>query len=77
MAYKNEQVDALLKKGAHEMDPAKRVALYVDAEKLILADAPWQPLYYPVDVIAVAKRVEGEQVGYMGRLLLNDATVTK
>ncbi len=77
VAYKNEQVDELLEQGAHEMDPAKRVQLYVDAQKLILADAPWQPLYYPVDVIAVAKRVEGEQVGYMGRLLLNDATVTK
>ncbi len=75
VAYKNEQVDALLKQGARELDPTKRVALYVDAQKLILADAPWQPLYYPVDVIAVAKRVEGEKVGYMGRLLLNDATV--
>jgi peptide/nickel transport system substrate-binding protein len=75
VAYKNEQVDALLKQGARELDPAKRAAIYVDAQKLILADAPWQPLYYPVDVIAVAKRVEGEKVGYMGRLLLNDATV--
>lgn len=77
VAYKNEQVDALLKQGARELDAAKRVQLYVDAQKLILQDAPWQPLYYPVDVIAVAKRVQGEQVGYMGRLLLNDATVSK
>jgi peptide/nickel transport system substrate-binding protein len=77
VAYKNEKVDALLKQGARQLDEAKRVQLYVDAQRLILQDAPWQPLYYPVDVIAVAKRVQGEQVGYMGRLLLNDATVTK
>jgi peptide/nickel transport system substrate-binding protein len=73
VAYKNDQVDALLKQGATELDPAARVKLYVDAQRIILEDAPWQPLYYPVDVIAVAKRVAGEKVGYMGRLLLNDA----
>lgn len=77
VAYKNDAVDALLKQGAAELDPAKRAAIYVDAQRLILADAPWQPLYYPVDVIAVANRVAGEKVGYMGRLLLNDATVGK
>lgn len=77
VAYKNDAVDVLLKQGARELDPAQRVQLYVDAQKLILQDAPWQPLYYPVDVIAVAKHVEGERVGYMGRLLLNDATVSQ
>jgi peptide/nickel transport system substrate-binding protein len=76
VAYNNPQVDALLAQGAHEMDEAARAALYVEAQKLILADAPWQPLYYPVDIIATGKRLQGSKVGYMGRLLLNDATVT-
>jgi peptide/nickel transport system substrate-binding protein len=58
------------------MDKAARAGLYVEAQKLILADAPWQPLYYPVDIIATGKRLQGAEVGYMGRLLLNDATVT-
>ncbi len=75
VGYSNPQVDALLVQGAQEMDAAARAGLYVEAQKLILADAPWQPLYYPVDIIATGKRLQGAEVGYMGRLLLNDATV--
>jgi hypothetical protein len=40
-----------------------------------LEDAPWQPIYYPVDVIAIRKRIAGATPGYMGRLLVNDAKV--
>ncbi len=76
VGYSNPQVDALLAQGAQEMDKAARTNLYVEAQKLILADAPWQPLYYPIDIIATGKRLQGAEVGYMGRLLLNDATVT-
>ena len=74
-AYSNPAVDALLNQAAHETDEAARAALYLDAQKLILADAPWQPLYNPVDVMAMRDAVNGIKIGYMGRMLVNDAWV--
>ncbi|NNJ13450.1 ABC transporter substrate-binding protein [Chloroflexales bacterium ZM16-3] len=75
-AYSNPQVDQLLDQAAHEMDDTTRAGYYVEAQKLIMADAPWQPLYIPVDVLAVSKRVQGFQLASMGRVLLNEAQVT-
>lgn len=74
-AYSNPEVDAILNQAAHETDEATRVADYVDAQKLILADAPWQPLYNPIDVMAMRDAVHGIKIGYMGRMLINDAWV--
>jgi peptide/nickel transport system substrate-binding protein len=73
--YKNTEVDALLDKAAHELDETKRAQLYVDAQKLIMVDAPWQPLYIPVDVLAISKKVTGFQLASMGRILLNEAKI--
>jgi len=75
VGYSNPEVDALLEQGSHELDETARQALYVQAQQLILQDAPWQPIYYPVDVIATRNRIEGATPGYMGRLLVNDAKV--
>lgn len=76
-AYSNPEVDKLLVQGARELDEAKRVKIYIAAQKIILQDAPWQPLYTPIDVMAFSKRFEGIQVGYMGRMLVNDVRVGK
>lgn len=76
-AYSSPEVDALLNQAAHETDEAARAALYLDAQKLILADAPWQPLYNPVDVMAMRAAVHGIKIGYMGRMLVNDAWVER
>lgn len=70
--YSNPEVDALLDQAVAEMDEAQRNALYLEAQKLILADAPWQPLYTPKDYMAIRKNVEGVVMGPMGRMLLND-----
>lgn len=75
VAYSNAEVDTLLAQGARELDEAARVSLYVEAQKIILQDAPWQPLYNPVDMLAMSKRVQEAKVGYMGRLLLNDVWI--
>ena len=76
VAYSNPDVDALLAEGARELDDEKRWPLYVEAQKLILDDAPWQPIYNPVDAMAMNKRIQGAKAGYMGRMLVNDAVVT-
>ncbi len=77
VAYSNPDVDALLAEGARELDEAKRLPLYVEAQKLILQDAPWQPIYNPVDAMAMDKRIQGAKAGYMGRMLVNDAVVVE
>jgi peptide/nickel transport system substrate-binding protein len=77
VAYSNPEVDALLAQGARELDEDVRVGLYVDAQEIILEDAPWQPLYNPVDVMAMREAVQDAKIGYMGRLLLNDARVVE
>jgi ABC-type oligopeptide transport system substrate-binding subunit len=45
-AYSNPDVDALLKAANTERDGSKRVALYNQAEQLIIDDAAWVPLWY-------------------------------
>ncbi|PKB64133.1 MAG: hypothetical protein BZY80_03780 [SAR202 cluster bacterium Io17-Chloro-G2] len=44
--YANPVVDGLLEEARTEQDPEKRFALYTQAEKLILDDAPWVPLWH-------------------------------
>jgi peptide/nickel transport system substrate-binding protein len=73
--YSNPRVDDLLSRGAEEMDQAKRVSLYQDAQKAILTDAPWQPLYYPIEGMVLSDRVKGVKVGSLGRMLVNDVTL--
>ncbi len=73
--YSNPQVDELLDRAARELDEAARARYYVEAQKLIMADAPWQPLYVPVDVLAIKKRVQNYHLASMGRILLNEAQV--
>ncbi len=75
VAYSNPEVDKLLAQGARELDEAKRKELYVQAQQMILKDAPWQPLYIPLDVLAINKRIDGVRIGYMGRMLVNDARI--
>jgi peptide/nickel transport system substrate-binding protein len=77
VGYSNPDLDRLLAQGASELDEGKRQRIYVEAQKLILAEAPWQPLYVPMDLLAIRKEVTGAQIGYMGRLIVNDASVVK
>jgi peptide/nickel transport system substrate-binding protein len=75
VAYSNPEVDSLLEQADHELDDETRLNLYVETQQNILQDAPWQPLYNPVSILAIRDRVEGTKLGYMGRLLLNDVRI--
>ncbi len=77
VGYSNPEFDALVGQGATELDDDARLDLYLEAQKIVLEDAPWQPLYNPLNVIAMSKRVQGTAIGHMGRLLLNDARVVE
>jgi peptide/nickel transport system substrate-binding protein len=75
--YSNKTVDELLERAMHEVDQQARNQIYIEIQKIILADAPWQPLYTPLNVLAIRDRVEGAVIGSMGRVLLNDVRVVE
>ncbi|MFB5189728.1 ABC transporter substrate-binding protein [Alicyclobacillus fastidiosus] len=51
--YSNAKVDAWLNQSQVEMDDAKRTKLFQQATVQIMRDAPWVPVYYPVNDFAV------------------------
>ena len=53
--FKNDTVDELLEEARTESDIAQRVALYHDAEKLIVREAPWVPLWFDGEQYALIK----------------------
>jgi peptide/nickel transport system substrate-binding protein len=71
--YSSPEFDQLVEQAAHELDETKRNELYLQAQQILLKDAPWQPLYTPKDFIAIRQEVSGVVFGPMGRLLMNDA----
>lgn len=57
--YSNPRVDALLDSADSLLDSARRLELYREAERLIVADAPWVPLFHPVGYVVRNPRVRG------------------
>jgi oligopeptide transport system substrate-binding protein len=57
--YNNPRVDALLEEAAPVSDLALRYHLYDQAEKIIVADAPWVFLYHPVTYVIRQPWVHG------------------
>jgi len=74
--YSNPEVDKLFEQGFQEFDAEKRSQIYQEAQKIILKEAPWQPLYYPMEGMVFSKRVNGVVVGSLGRMLVNDVTLS-
>tara|TARA_Y100000817_G_scaffold239139_1_gene191117 strand:+ start:996 stop:2678 length:1683 start_codon:yes stop_codon:yes gene_type:complete len=59
LGYQNTAVDELLELARSELNPDQRIALYRDAEKLILEDAAWLPLYFSQNHVVVNADVNG------------------
>ncbi|MCC6238382.1 MAG: peptide ABC transporter substrate-binding protein [Dehalococcoidia bacterium] len=57
--YKNAEVDDLLNRARVERDPQRRIQLYQDAEKKIVEDAVWLPLYFSNAHVVVKAEVKG------------------
>jgi oligopeptide transport system substrate-binding protein len=73
--YSNPKVDALCKQADAESDQKKRLELYAEAEKIVVDDAPWVPLYYQVDLELMRPNVKGIRDGLMGHLPHTTTTV--
>jgi peptide/nickel transport system substrate-binding protein len=57
--YKNDKFDQLLTDARHTTDQAKRAALYKQAQKILIEDAPWVFVDHEVQIAALSKRVQG------------------
>ncbi|MGE3857078.1 MAG: ABC transporter substrate-binding protein [Dehalococcoidia bacterium] len=57
--YANPQVDRLLDEARTLQDTERRLNLYRDAEKLIIQDATWIPLYFSLSHQVVSPKVKG------------------
>lgn len=57
--YSNPQVDQLLEEARIETDTQRRMQLYEQAEEMIVADAPWVPLWHTVDYVLTKPYVKG------------------
>ena len=58
--FKNAEIDAILEEARVESDINKRIALYHQAEQMIVDQAPWVPMWFTGDRYALVKDyVEG------------------
>ncbi|MBU0490459.1 MAG: peptide ABC transporter substrate-binding protein [Chloroflexi bacterium] len=74
--YSNPTVDDLLKQARTEPDAAKRMALYQQAEAIIVNDAPWVPLFHSIDYVLVKPYVKGLQITPQGQLILQNLQIS-
>jgi ABC-type transport system substrate-binding protein len=68
VGYSNAQFDQLCDRADVEPDPAKRVDLYQQAERIAVDDAPWVPLYFQKDLELVKPRVGNLRDSLLGHL---------
>ena len=59
--YNNPDVDKLLLAARTERDAAKRQDMYRQIERLVVADAPWAPLFHGIESRLVKPYVKGYQ----------------
>ncbi len=68
--YRNPQVDTLLEKARITPPGDERIALYRQAEDILLKDLPWMPLYYEMETRYFRDNVEGVVVHPVWRQML-------
>lgn len=71
--YKNAELDKLLDSAASTMDEKARVADYVEAQKVIMQDAPHVMLYFQDDLYATRKGIEGVRMEPGGEVIVINA----
>jgi oligopeptide transport system substrate-binding protein len=73
--YSNPAVDALLDKAALEADSAKSLALYQQAEQMLVDDAAMLPLWFGESYTLVKPYVTGYKLNAMGFAWLNKVSI--
>lgn len=73
--WSNTEFDKLTAAADSEKDAAKRAALYLQAEQIVLDEVPRIPLYFGMDYTLVAKGVKGVRRNLLGTLPHSKTTV--
>jgi peptide/nickel transport system substrate-binding protein len=58
-AYANPQMDALVERGMHTIDPSARRSIYAQVQQLAAQDLPYVSLWWPQNVTVLNREVEG------------------
>jgi len=77
VSFSNPEVDALLRQGLEETDPAARDAIYLQIQELVLPDIPYIVLYQPVYRKPANAKVQGVTVHPIYMMNLRDASKTE
>ena len=73
--YSNPEVDALLERAGVEQDNNLSLALYQQAEQLLVEDAACLPLWFGQNYILVKSYVEGYNLNPLGFAILDEVSV--
>lgn len=76
-AYSNPELDALVEEARVEQDHDKRMALYRQAEELLVNDAPWIPIYHSGGYYLVKPYVKGLVITGQDTMNLADVYLEK
>lgn len=55
--YANPALDALTTQGRQEFDPDARMAIYAEAQRILMQDVPWVPLHMAITKVVVNNRI--------------------
>jgi oligopeptide transport system substrate-binding protein len=64
--YSNPTLDTLLDQAAIEQNRALRLAMYQQAEQIVVDDAPCLPLFHGTNYVVVKSYVKGYELGPLG-----------
>jgi peptide/nickel transport system substrate-binding protein/oligopeptide transport system substrate-binding protein len=64
--YSNHKVDALVDEARGEHDDAKRIALYRAAQRRIVEDAVWIPIFHATQEFLARKQLRGVRLNARG-----------
>lgn len=73
--YRNPELDKHLRAGRQTSDPVQRAAAYAAAQKLMVEQAVWLPIYAVHDITAVRARLKGAVMHPDGYLILDNAAI--
>ena len=65
--YINKEFDSLVERARVERDPEARIALYQEAEQLLMDDAGIIPLFHPQDFLLIRPHVQGLRMLSIGQ----------
>ncbi|MBE3598808.1 MAG: glutathione ABC transporter substrate-binding protein [Limnochordaceae bacterium] len=72
--YGNPKVDQLIQEGMRTSDPDARARIYCEAQKQVVADAPWAFLHVVKQVVGVRASLQGVKVLPIEIVLVKDAS---